>query len=257
MIANYHTHTPRCHHAAGTETEYARCAVEAGLKKLGFSDHTPYPFPQNHFSGFRMEMHELADYTTAVENVRKGFAGQLEVFLGVEAEYYPKYFEELLPILLDHGVQYMLLGQHYLYNETEGIGSIGPTADPALLRQYCNQTMDALYTGQFTYFAHPDLMHFVGDDTIYRREILRLCRAAKQCQIPLEINLLGFASGRHYPNRRFWELAAEEGCQVVLGCDAHRPEALLDIEQERKARALAADLGLELLEDIPLKRISR
>ena len=240
-----------------TSEEMIRCAVEAGLKKLGFSDHTPYPFPKDHVSTFRMAMHHLADYVGTVEKVRKGFSGQLEIFLGVEAEYYPKYFEELLPILLDHGVEYMLLGQHFLYNETEGIGSIGPTADPARLRQYCNQTIDALYTGQFTYFAHPDLMHFIGDDAIYRREILRLCRTAKQCRIPLEINLLGFASGRHYPNRRFWELAAEEGCQVVLGCDAHRPEALLDEEQERKARALVADLGLELLEDIPLKRISR
>lgn len=257
MIANYHTHTPRCHHATGVETEYARCAVAAGLKKLGFSDHTPYPFPKEHVSGFRMGLEELADYAAAVRAVQQYYDGQLEIFLGVEAEYYPKYFEELLPILLDHGVEYMLLGQHFLYNETEGIGSIGPTADPALLRQYCNQTIDAMYTGQFTYFAHPDLMHFVGDDAIYRREILRLCRTAKQCRIPLEINLLGLAGGRHYPNRRFWELAAEEGCPVVLGCDAHRPDALLDAAQERRARELVCSLGLELLEDIPLKRISR
>lgn len=256
MIANYHTHTPRCRHAAGTETEYARCAVEAGLQKLGFSDHTPYPFPQDHVSAFRMELRQLADYAAAVEDVRKGFAGQLEIFLGVEAEFYPQYFGELLPVLRDHGVQYMLLGQHFLYNEVEGIGSIGPTADAALLRQYCDQTIEALHTGLFTYFAHPDLMHFVGEDAVYRQEIRRLCRAAKACGIPLEINLLGAAQGRHYPNRRFWELAAEEGCQVVLGCDAHRPEALLDAAQERRARALAADLGLELLEDVPLKRIS-
>ena len=45
MIANLHTHTPRCRHASGTEEEYVRCALDAGLQTLGFSDHTPYPFP--------------------------------------------------------------------------------------------------------------------------------------------------------------------------------------------------------------------
>ena len=55
MIANYHTHTPRCGHAIGSEEEYVRCALEAGFQILGFSDHTPYPFPQGHYSSFRMK----------------------------------------------------------------------------------------------------------------------------------------------------------------------------------------------------------
>lgn len=45
MIANYHTHTPRCNHAVGSEEEYVQQALKAGIKILGFSDHTPYLFP--------------------------------------------------------------------------------------------------------------------------------------------------------------------------------------------------------------------
>ena len=45
MIANYHTHTWRCRHADGTEREYVETAIEAGLKILGFSDHTPQVYP--------------------------------------------------------------------------------------------------------------------------------------------------------------------------------------------------------------------
>lgn len=257
MIANYHTHTPRCNHAEGSEMEYARCAVAGGLRKLGFSDHTPYPFPENHRSTFRMGLEELPEYSQAVMSVKQAYAGQMEVFLGVEAEYYPQFFERLLPELRDQGVEYMILGQHFLYNEVESVGTIGPTADAALLRQYCNQTIDAMHTGLFTYFAHPDLMHFVGDDRAYRQEIRRLCQAAKACDIPMEMNLLGLFLGRHYPDRRFWEIAAEEGCKVILGVDAHRPESLLDPEPEKKARRMVAELGLELLEDIPLRGISR
>ena len=54
MIANYHTHTPRCNHAVGSEEEYVQQALKAGIKILGFSDHTPYLFPGDYYSTFRI-----------------------------------------------------------------------------------------------------------------------------------------------------------------------------------------------------------
>ena len=38
MLENYHTHTTRCRHAAGSDEEYVRCAIDNGLQILGFSD---------------------------------------------------------------------------------------------------------------------------------------------------------------------------------------------------------------------------
>ena len=40
-IINMHTHTTRCHHAAGEDREYVEKAIEAGYDVLGFSDHAP------------------------------------------------------------------------------------------------------------------------------------------------------------------------------------------------------------------------
>lgn len=254
MIANYHTHTPRCKHAQGTEEAYVRCAIEAGLQKLGFSDHTPYPFPPDYISSFRMGVEELPGYADAVRAVKKQFSGQIEIHLGVEAEFYPKYFADMVSLLKDHGVEYMILGQHLLGNEA-GEAYCGIPHDAAGLERYCDQSIEAMYTGLFTYFAHPDLVNFMGNPEIYRSQMRRICRAAKECGMPLEINLLGLKGGRHYPNPLLWELVAEEGCSVILGCDAHQPEALLDSEPEQRARAMAAKLGLTILEDIPLTRI--
>ena len=45
MLANFHTHTYRCHHASGTDREYVESAIRAGVKVLGFADHSPYWFP--------------------------------------------------------------------------------------------------------------------------------------------------------------------------------------------------------------------
>ena len=66
MLSNLHTHTSRCNHAVGTEQEYVENAISMGMKILGFSDHTPYVFPGNYYSNFRMKLHELDDYAESV-----------------------------------------------------------------------------------------------------------------------------------------------------------------------------------------------
>ena len=254
MLHNYHTHTPRCNHARGTEEEYVRAALEAGLQTLGFSDHTPYPFPKGYTSTFRMGVAELPDYANSVRAVQKQFAGQIDIRLGVEAEFYPAYFADLLHLLQDHGVEYMILGQHMVGNEI-GEHYLGAPADATVLERYCDQCIEAIHTGLFTYFAHPDLVHFIGDFKTYRAQMRRICQAANACGLPLEYNLLGLQGNRHYPNPIFWEIAAEENCAVILGRDAHDPQHLLDTATEEKALAHLAALQLPVLENITIRAL--
>lgn len=251
MIANYHTHTPRCNHAVGAEEAYVRCALDAGLEILGFADHTPYPFPNGYDSGFRMQISELPDYVNSVLTLRQRYAGQIQIPLGVEAEYYPQYFPDMVSLLRDAGIEYMILGQHFLGNEIDDISPAYGGAE--VVRRYCQQCADALYTGLFTYFAHPDIVRFDHRDPQQMQQIRRLCQAAKACRVPLEINLLGLQLSRHYPNPHFWALAAEEGCDVILGRDAHAPEALLDTETLQQGIAMANSLQLHLLQTTALR----
>lgn len=85
--------------------------------------------------------------------------------------------------------------------------------------------------------------------------MLGLCREAKGCGMPLELNMLGKATGRHYPNDVFWELAAETGCDVILGCDAHSPEQLRNRQTEEELCRMVKDYGLNLLQTVPLRSI--
>ena len=255
MIANYHTHSVRCKHATGTETEYVRCAIDAGLQILGFSDHTPYPFPGDYVSSFRMPVEQLADYADSVRAVQKQYAGQIQIHLGVEAEYYPKYFPDMVQLLRDNGVEYMILGQHLLGNEIDTLREGFPTGDESKLEQFCDQAIEAMHTGLFTYFAHPDLFHFEGDKKVYQLHMRRVCKASRECGIPLELNLLGLYVGRHYPHPDFFEVAAEEGCQVILGKDAHQPQFLLDQEIVAQGLSILHRFGLEPLDTVPLRHI--
>jgi len=255
MIANYHTHTPRCRHAEGSEREYVENALKRGLKIFGFSDHTPQWFPGTYYSTMRMFPEQLEDYCQTVRALQKEYACRLEIPLGVEVENYPDIFGELMRHLRDAGIEYMLLGQHWIGNEDGEPYSGRPTENVRQLERYCNQLIDGMYTGLFSYVAHPDIFNFIGSPQAYESHMRRLCKASVATDTPLELNLLGILTKRHYPNDRFWEIAAEEGCATVLGIDAHVPEQITELESEKKALEIVSTYGLRLLETIPLRKI--
>ena len=255
MIANYHSHTPLCRHAKGDEETFVKNALQRGLKIFGFSDHTPQFFPGDYYSFMRMYPEELKGYCDTVRGLQKAYRGQLEIPLGLEAEFYPATWGELLPRLQDAGIEYLILGQHWLGNEENEFGCAGTTADEDLLRRYCRQVITGLETGKFSYLAHPDLMRFVGEESVYRRHMGDIVRFCREADIPLEVNLQGLGLNKHYPRRAFWELAAEEGCKVILGMDAHVPEQVLDTAPEEAALEMVRLLGLNLIPTMELRAL--
>ena len=255
MIANYHTHTPRCNHAEGTEEEYVQAAQKAGMQILGFSDHTPYLFAGDYYSNFRMRPELLPDYVSTVNDLKQKYAGRLEIHVGLEAEYYPAYFPQTLDYLRQEGVEYLLLGQHFVGNEPVGQFSVRETEDPAILESYVRQCIEAMETGVYTYIAHPDILNFVGPDDTYAQWMRTLIREAKNCGVYLEFNQLGFVDKRNYPNRKFLELVAEENMPMVMGCDAHQPEALCNTHAQQTITALLEAYGIPILETVPLRHI--
>lgn len=256
MIANYHTHTWRCGHAFGSEKEYVENAIEGGLEILGFSDHTPMPYADGYVSNVKMRMDELEDYVDTVLKLKKEYERDIEIRLGLEVEYYPRYFEELLQITGQYPIEYFLLAQHYLGNETDDFFCGRPTDDTERLVRYRRQSEEALKTGCFACFAHPDLLNFTGDEEDYEQQMRKLCLFAKELDIPLEINFLGIWDRRHYPNRRFWKIAGEVGNKVIFGADAHRPEKVWDPEALKEAEKIVEDYHLQLTDTLDLKSIT-
>lgn len=256
MKANYHTHTPRCNHARGEEIEYIQAAIERGLDTLGFSDHTPYFFPGDYYSHFRMRPELLADYVHTLRRLKQEYAGQIQLHIGLEAEYYPKYFSRVYRCWQEHEIEYLILGQHFVGNEPDGQYSGTPTADDNILKEYCHQLMDGMQTGLFSYIAHPDIINYQGNPTTFRRMMGEVVREAKQCHVPLELNLLGVRECRQYPSRRFLELVGEENAPMILGVDAHTPEVLKNTHTELAARDMAAEFGITLLDYLELKPIN-
>lgn len=245
MIANYHTHTWRCRHACGTEREYIENAIESGLEILGFSDHSPCLYPNGYQAIYKMLPGQLEDYVDTILRLRDEYRGQIEIRMGLEAEYFPALWEDFLRLIEPYPIEYLLLGQHFLDNEYDtGIYCGSCTCQEERLHQYCTQSMEGLATGKFLYFAHPDLIYFTGSDEAYDREMTALCRFCKEREIPLEMNLLGVRETRNYPCIRFWEIAAREGNTVILGSDAHQPAHVCSPEVIAKAEDILGLCGI-------------
>jgi histidinol-phosphatase (PHP family) len=105
-------------------------------------------------------------------------------------------------------------------------------------------------SGKFMYFAHPDIINYVGDDKIYEKHMTRLCENAKKYGVPLEINMLGLYDHRPYPSDRFFRIAAEVGNETVIGCDAHWPDAIAEERSLAAAMDLVERHGLVLKERV-------
>ena len=232
MDYNYHTHTTRCGHAFGSDEEYILCAIEAGIKHLGFSDHAPFIFPDGFEHRYRIPMSEGRNYISDLTVLREKYKDKIEISIGLEMEYYPNYFSQMINTARNLGAEYLILGQHFIMSEhSRGIGAGGPTDNAEHLKAYVDEVIEAIKTGVFTYVAHPDIMCFTGDDSIYKKEIERLCLASRELDIPLEINLAGVRYNKFYPADRFWEIAGSVGAPVTIGYDAHNATDMLNKEQ--------------------------
>ena len=252
MNWNLHTHTPRCHHASGTEEEMVLAALDHGIGTMGFADHAPMPFTDGFVSGIRMLPEELPGYVRTLRELRETYQGRIGIPIGLEAEYFPDLFDSFLDLVRENEIEFLILGQHYVGSEAQGPYVGKPTENAAFLHAYVDTVCEAMDTGVFTYCAHPDLIRFIGEEEVYETEMRRLARHASKRKMPLELNINGARDGRNYPDPRFWSIAAEEGCKAVIGIDAHHPKHVWVPEAEEKCRKIAREAGIPVLEEVPL-----
>lgn len=253
LTANYHAHTYRCQHAYDTEREYIEAAIAMGIREFGFSDHVPCPFRDGYVSGIRMTMEQAPEYVKTIRRLAREYQNDIKIYVGFEAEYVPEFYEEQMKMFRSLNCDYLIMGQHFLGSERMGPYTGTKTDDQGRIREYVDTVIEGMHTGSYLYLAHPDLMNYQGLDSVYEWEMTRLCRAMKEMDIPLEINMLGMGEGeKHYPSEQFWKIPGEIGNRVILGLDAHCVRHIQDLEAYSKCMQLVEKYHLNLIERIEL-----
>ncbi len=252
MLANYHTHTTRCHHAAGEDREYVEAAIRAGMKILGFSDHAPWVYSSGFVSGIRMLPSEVEGYFDSLLGLKKEYEKDIQIFIGFESEYTPELVEAQDDLLANYPLDYLILGQHFLGPDDMAPYVGAPTDKEEILKKYVDSVIEGMKSGRFLYLAHPDLIHFTGSPEVYTYHMTRLCEKMKEIDGIMEFNVLGLADHRHYPVERFLEIAGNVGNRYILGIDAHKPEQLLNHNAIREAQELCEKYKLRLMDGMDL-----
>lgn len=228
--ADYHMHTPLCHHAVGEPIEYAAQAVRVGLTEIGFSEHSP--MPRDDFDDWRMEFDKLDHYVELVRRAQKAFPN-LIVKLALEVDYIPGHEDWIRQLAARHRWDYFIGSVHYVSESWDLDNpkklSQWKERDPfEVWSAYFARLTQAAESGLFDIIGHADLAKkfcFYPD-----RDCTHLFRAflsaAAKSGVAIELNTAGLRKQckEIYPSRHILELAREAGIPITFGSDAHAPE---------------------------------
>ena len=213
----FHIHTWRCKHASMDEDyRYIESAIKLGAKRIVFTDHCP--FPGNPF-GLRMDIGQLPAYIKTMKELKKHYAANIEVLVGLEIEYLPS-FESFYKELSDSKeLDLLMLGQHF-YEKENGDWSFHDSDKSEEYIGLCKALIQGAETGMFDVIAHPDrsfrnckewnsgLMHASYD----------VAMAAAKNGVILEKNLASINRKRQYWPP-FWVRTGDAA--IMEGYDAH------------------------------------
>lgn len=230
-------------------------AIAAGYSQHGFSDHSPWPYEDGYVSGIRMPLSQFPDYRRSVHALRERYSGQIEIFFGLEAEFYPGWHGWLKDLKEKNSLDYLILGSHF--DNPYERDYFGGITSPDQIHRYTRHTIKAMQTGLFSCLAHPDLfmMSYAAFDEDCAAASRDICQAARDLDIPLEYNLSGFypqswRKGVGYPAPGFWQIAAQEGASAILGLDAHNPQRYADTAVYDKAAMDLDAMGIPLVHSL-------
>ncbi|MDF1521270.1 MAG: histidinol-phosphatase [Trueperaceae bacterium] len=230
-MIDLHTHHHRCGHARGDLADYVAAGRARGLTTVGLSDHAPlwaqpedHPVPRMH-----MARSAFAGYVAEARALQAAPAGDLEVLVGVEADYVEGAIEAYRSELARHPLDYVLGSVHYVdgchvYDRTRFESGFDVAA---FARRYLELVREAAASGLFDVLAHVDAWKGraptrwpdVADD------LDRTVEAISAASVAVEVNTSGLRKcDEPFPSDAFLRRLVDAGVPITYGSDAHDPD---------------------------------
>ena len=267
MKTNYHTHTYRCKHCLGSDEKMVQAAISSGTDIMGFSDHNPWGFyPDDYDSRVRMEKCYFPEYLKSFRRLRDKYKDQIELHIGVEAEYYPHHMDWLRDFAEEQQLEYVIFGNHFPEPAPGGLPETfyygNDSALPEHVEQYTESLIKGIETDFYSCIAHPDLFmrSYPRFDETCRKASHAICKTAEKHNAILEYNLSGFwYAAEHqkefcFPYPEFWQIASGYKIRAIIGYDAHNHLMLREDARYREAEQYLKSLGIPVVKELPLMR---
>lgn len=247
MVSNIHMHTHFCD--GGDQPEkYVVTAIKKGLPSVGFSAHAPVPFDCN----WAVPSHKLKEYIQAVLYVKEEYKSKIQIYLGLELDYFPDLVNYSKDLLQSGPFDYFIASVHFIDSYPDGrrwtidgpheefrkgFSEIFQNNSLEVTRKFFDYTRRMISELKPPVIGHIDklkMQHrpdcFIPEDNpFFREELLKTLEAAKQSGSIVEINTRALYKKRgdtFYPGQRVFSEMYKMGIKVMVNSDAHLPEEI-------------------------------
>ncbi|OEF98824.1 histidinol-phosphatase [Vulcanibacillus modesticaldus] len=255
MLIDYHTHHERCGHAIGNLREYVEYAIKLGLDQIGLSDHMPiiHLTKDKILPGVAMELYQLEEYVTEVLDLKKEYQKDIEIKLGLEADYIRGYEEKIEKLLSPYPFDYILGSIHFLgewdLSDSRQMEGWKQRSIDEIFTDYYLSVQNAAKSGLYDIIGHFDIVKKYGHrpQSDINPLIETTLNVIRNANMAMEINVSGLykISKEIFPAPGIVEKAISLGIPFTLGSDAHKPEHIHRGIEE--GRMLLKKLGVSKL----------
>lgn len=237
MIVDCHMHTPLCGHASGEPTEYVKEAAAKGIGLITFTCHIPMDDDNFWQRGMRMAESDVPAYFAMIEKgATLGKKLGVQVLTGIEAEISPDpYPMRSMERFINAWPFDFVLGS--LHHPTPAyqtwLVENNCRDDHSILEAYFTHLAEAVGTGRYDSFSHPDVIRIYGtvqrfDPAEHEPTIRRFLSELVKHDRCMEVNTSGLTKGVYivHPDPLILDWAAEMGVKLTMGSDAHAPKSV-------------------------------
>ena len=256
ILQNLHTHSV-WDDGRDTLEDMVRAAIATGLTSVGFSGHGPLPFP----NGWAIPQERLAGYRAEVLRLKKAYAGQIDVYCGLEWD--------LLCAPPPEEFDYIIGSIHHIPMADSIVNvDCSPEETKRYLKTYFGGDPDAAAQAYFAQYAalaaveavdivgHFDLItkfdeqcgFFNADSPAYRAAAAGALKTLVDADKIFEINTGAISRGFRttpYPSAELLRIIRSLGGRVTITSDAHSTSGVACSFHE--AEQLARDCGFREL----------
>lgn len=246
-LTNYHSHSVFCDGRAPME-DFVRFAIAKGVRKYGFSAHAPLPF----HTSWNMNLEDFPYYKNEFFRLKEKYAGQIELFLGLEVDYIEGVFDAKSSLYSWDDIEYKIGSVHYLdplpeggffsvdgkfYNFQKKLDKIYNGDIRIATERFFEISSNMVRKGGFDIVGHLDKISQNGmncpgfDKTAkwYVDLVTDYLELIKEQNLMIEINTKSFTElGITYPDVQFFPIVRELRIPVMVNSDCHYPDKITD-----------------------------
>lgn len=239
LSGDHHVHTKLCNHASGEMEEYVQTAIAKGLQSMTFLEHLECGLIYEQQIWLTPELFEL--YFAEGGRLKKKYASQIEVRIGVEIGWNALAADELLAALARFPFEHRGLSCHFYFDGSRHLNMLSSRQEhiDALIEVGADKVLEAYFASLIEACAvipcdklcHLDaaLRHLptVRLTIRHQEQIGQLLELLRVKNIALEVNTSGYAvRPAPYPSLEIIRQAAAMGIPLIIGSDAHHPEQI-------------------------------